>query len=349
MLPPETVWSLIADSLWNDPRVDRQLESRDGYLGILIQRSGMPLERLTAILQAEDPSDPENPNQLAREVLTWLAANHHPGAADALLQFPSPEQAPDAGDPTDEPLPAPFSIPALSAPYQNLSLEEIINTATDHYTWALGPAAAAKVTSADRPWLLARLENNTSTGKAIVLRALAEIADTSLLPALLPLIPKEYYNDKGWPACLRESFRHLLHRLPPEVTLPLARAWIESFEFWQDTPRTFGESLLASHAQPADLPQLLRLLQESLPSDESRTGRLISLLQALARLPDIGPQPLVERAYQETRSAIIRRHAALAMATHSPAHFAQHYAAECAHDSDAETRALAQQTPHPST
>ena len=343
-LPPETVWSLIGDSLWNDPRVDRQLEYRDWYLGTLIQRTGMPAERLTAILRTEDPSDPENPNQLAREVLTWLAGNQCPGATDALLQLPAPEQSPDAGDPTAEPLHEPFSIPALIAPYQDLCLKEIINMAADRYTWALGPAAAAKVTPADRPWLLDRLGHTTPTGDAIILRALAEIADPSLLPAILPLLPEKNSFEKIWPACLIESLRHFLHRLPPEATLPLAREWIEPGPFdWLNTPLTFGESLLASHAQPADLAQLLRHLQESLPWDESRTSRLISLLQALARLSGIGPQPLVERAYQETQSAIIRRHAALAMAAHSPAHFAQHYAAECLHDSDAETRALARQ------
>ncbi len=83
----ENAWSLIEDCLWNDPRLDRQCESRDWFYGTLMLRTQMPLSKLTDILDAERDAGDGDMNTLALDVLGWLGSQGRADALDALERY----------------------------------------------------------------------------------------------------------------------------------------------------------------------------------------------------------------------------------------------------------------------
>jgi predicted nucleic acid-binding Zn ribbon protein len=77
---PARVWALLEDCLRHDPRLDRQVESRDWFYGSLVLATHMPLTRVWKLLREAAEDD-----WLILEVVGWLTAQKIPGAAEAMV------------------------------------------------------------------------------------------------------------------------------------------------------------------------------------------------------------------------------------------------------------------------
>ena len=54
---PETIWSLLVECITQDPRLDKQVESRDNFYAALVIETGMELKPLATHLYEHDDSD----------------------------------------------------------------------------------------------------------------------------------------------------------------------------------------------------------------------------------------------------------------------------------------------------
>jgi hypothetical protein len=132
----------------------------------------------------------------------------------------------------------------------------------------------------------------------------------------------------------------ILQRLPPEMTLPLARRWLASPEWHL---RLTSEGILEMHATPDDIPRVRAALATALSTatrDNTDIYRVCGALDILARFSDIDLLPEVEAAFIESGYSFARRRAACAMRANAPVVFAEIYAYECLWDCEDATRQI---------
>lgn len=77
---PARAWALLEDCLRHDPRLDRQVESRDWFYGSLILATHMPLARVWKLLREAAEDD-----WMILDVVGWLTEQKIPGAGEALV------------------------------------------------------------------------------------------------------------------------------------------------------------------------------------------------------------------------------------------------------------------------
>lgn len=143
-------------------------------------------------------------------------------------------------------------------------------------------------------------------------------------------VAEEVFVRGVWGGERASAFRYLSD-LDPLVTLPLAREWIST----EDDRQNMASRLLALHADSVDAPGIRRALEAGLRADEM--GVVCDLVDALARLDDVGPFPELRSIFEATVYSYARRRAVVAMAATDP-EFGSRYATECLWDCEAPTR-----------
>lgn len=219
-----------------------------------------------------------------------------------------------------------------------MSLCDLVAKAGDENSCiqALVRAAKKKVTSDDGAWLWKSLNLKQKNRCRVVLVALKEIADETMLPELLS------FADKIQDQPEHRRFEYLLTalflRLPSHQSLPLAREWIH-----HDSPfrQRIARDLLAAHADSSDLPLIRTLLARGLQNQEQDHYLICDCLEACARFPNFGRIEEVEQAYSELRYDYGRMLAVKALMVLCPETFREDYAESCLLDSNEETRNLA--------
>jgi hypothetical protein len=219
-----------------------------------------------------------------------------------------------------------------------MSLRDLVARAEDESSCiqALVRAAKKKVTPDDGAWLWKSLNLEHKNRCRVVLVALREIADETMLPELLSFA--DMIQDKSE----HRRFQHLLTalflRLPSHQSLPLAREWIR-----HDSPfrQRAARDLLAAHADSSDLPLIRKLLAGGLQNQEQDHYLICDCLEACARFPNFGMIEEVARAYSELRYDYGRMLAVKALMVLCPETFREDYAEACLLDSNEETRNVA--------
>jgi predicted nucleic acid-binding Zn ribbon protein len=390
---PPRAWALIEDCLRHDPRMDRQVESRSWYYGSLIQKTGIPMNRVCRALK-EVPEDDTS----VLEVIGWLAAQGSKGAADvleeqiqtgaswdkaahelaespediagprlcrALLQrFSNPQDLANAVQELWH-LPSSLFSSLRDHPSQEvqaalcrqenglvsfrasdekaalecaeMSLPELVDQADDAaaHVLALIQAAENQVWPHDAQWLWQALDLAQPNRSRVILAALQQIVDETMLPKLLSLTD-QIFDTKGY-GRFESALTFLFLRLPSRETLPLARLWIH-----HDSPlrQRIARKLLAAHADASDIPLLRKLLAKGLQNQVQDHYLICDCLEACARFPNIGVLDEVSRAYTELRYDYGRMLAVKALRVLCPDTFREEYAEDCLFDSNEETRNL---------
>ncbi len=219
-----------------------------------------------------------------------------------------------------------------------MSLPELVDQADDAAAnvRALTQAAENQVKPHDAPWLWQALDLAQPSRCRVILAALQQIVDETMLPNLLPLADQiQETKDR---VRFQPQLTRLFLRLPSRVTLPLARVWIHD-----DSPlrQRIAQSLLASHADESDLPLLRKLLAKGLQNQDEDAYLICDCLKACTRFPNIGVIDEVARAYTELRYDYGRKLAVKALSVLSPETFREQYAEDCLFDSNEEVRELA--------
>lgn len=219
-----------------------------------------------------------------------------------------------------------------------MSLRDLVAKAEDENACvrALANAAEKKVTPDDGAWLWKALDLEQKKRCRVVLAALWEIADETMLPELLSFA--DMIQDKPENRRFQHLLTALLLRLPSHQSLPLAREWIH-----HDSPfrQRVARDLLAAHADSSDLPLIRKLLAGGLQNQEQDHYLICDCLEACARFPNFGRIEEVEQAYSELRYDYGRMLAVKALMVLCPETFREDYAESCLLDSNEETRNLA--------
>ncbi|HEY6908843.1 MAG TPA: hypothetical protein VI356_05720 [Myxococcales bacterium] len=185
--------------------------------------------------------------------------------------------------------------------------------------------------SEDVALLLVTAQSGSGDAQAAALIALGEQNDKRALePALslLPTVPPP--PTSSW---LRYAILCALSGLPADPGLAYARKWYQTDNF---VLRRSAEKIFARDAVIEDA----ALLREGtrLAIEEGDDYRVCSAMEALARLPQLGPYPEVKQVFDEHRYSRARADAAVALAATDPA-FPRDRAFECLWDCDDSARA----------
>jgi hypothetical protein len=133
---------------------------------------------------------------------------------------------------------------------------------------------------------------------------------------------------------LRYAILQALSGLPANPGLLYARNWYRSDNF---VLRRSAETIFALHAEPDDVPTLREGAQRA--SEEGDDYRVCAAMDALARIPQLGPYPEVRAVFDEHRYSRARAAAAAALAATDPA-FPHDRAFECLWDCEDSARAI---------
>ncbi|MDA0184998.1 hypothetical protein OJ997_32135 [Solirubrobacter phytolaccae] len=350
-----------------DPRWDRQLDSRQWYYGELALRLGIAAERLTG--------------ELAIPVLGWMAANAHEAARATLrdhvahgpewdealwsLTYVDDETGPRTGweeavAGLDEALAARFPTDAAFA----AALEDV-NARADTPPWSLWadqPRFAralgrtdARGLAADRPRParptplgeqstaeLAASTNPRAVGVLAARTAPADVADILAGARRGQPTALRALGEQGRPELLeleaaatdgagQAAYHRALVRLPFALTGPLAADWLRSPDAMR---RRRASSILAAHAGGDEAPAVRAALRHE--TDQYVIG---SLAEALGRAPEAGPSPELREAYATMPYSYGRHFVVEALAATDPA-FDAELAVECAFDCEPVVRAF---------
>jgi len=323
-----------------DPRVDRELESRGRYLGELLAAQAAPLDALLAALRDEPDS------RLGHEVLAAAAACGHPGARALLaderveevlrahvalwlvdwevlqpvalapaLRAMVMEQLLDAADS------ASIASGVRRPPPQDLtsmSVEDLLELARTARAALLDPLQEELRTRTgdedrDRLWQCLRDDPVHGRVKAAA-RALGAMGDERVLTLCEELFAREdVFEDParrlpGLDRMRRSALAGYVRRLPGTRQLELARAWHPRGGYFAVVAATS----YAAHAEPDD-----RAYLEGHVAADLAVGTgwdMISELDALARLADPSSAPLLVEVSEQVAYSHARRRAVRALA-----------------------------------
>ena len=167
--------------------------------------------------------------------------------------------------------------------------------------------------------------------RRVALRALAERVDISALDVAEGIFER---NTKGGH---RAAAIRYLEAIPPTVTLPLARDWLDL----EDDRSGVAADLLALHSEAEDVEAIRRALARSWP-ERLELGwmyTLCSLVDALGRHPEHGPYTELVAIFESVEYSYVRRKAASALHRCNE-DLSDSFGRECLWDCEAETRAL---------
>jgi len=191
---------------------------------------------------------------------------------------------------------------------------------------------AARRQQQDVALLLEAVRSGAGDARATALIALADQNDRRVLELALPLLAS--VPPPPAPSWLRYALLKSLSELPPDPGLAYARKWYETDDF---VLRRSAENIFARHAEAEDVPMLREGARRAL--EEGDDYRVCDAMDALARIPQLGPFPEVRAVFDEHRYSPARANAAAALAATDPA-FPRDRAFECLWDCDDSARAV---------
>ncbi len=304
-----------------DPRWDRQIESRDDYYASLLLALDADSRPIVDAISGRDLDDV----WLARYVLIQLAWR---GRADALAAVVE-------------------RVRARAETY--VELDDIGGWSFASQVYALaGRTLAPLEPSAPRPRLtldpafgipelVAIATSTTDKRQLLAARRLGELGHAALMPeaeAFLrsesELPPPQRTNHRQ-----RRTWLSYLDALPPALTLAPARQW-----FHADWPLSLaGERILIRHAEPDDRPMLDEAGALALAKHE--IYRLCSILEALDRLAAPESIDLLREVYCTIDYSFARERACAALLPHAERPDVQALLFEGLWDCESGTRELA--------
>jgi hypothetical protein len=182
----------------------------------------------------------------------------------------------------------------------------------------------------DAALLVEVAQRGSGDAQAAALLALAGQNDLRVLDPALSLVPTvPPPPSASW---LRYAILSALSGLPADPGLVHARKWYRTDDF---VLRRSAEEIFARHAAIEDAPLLREGAQ--LAFEEGDDYRVCSAMEALGRLPQLGPYPEVQAVFDGHRYSPARADAAVALGATDPA-FPRDRAFECLWDCDDSTR-----------
>lgn len=179
--------------------------------------------------------------------------------------------------------------------------------------------------------LLATAADGKATPGArwLSLRALATQGDPRLVGVIQGIL-----RDDETPPRVRFASISAFGALPAALTLDLARGWFDDPDV---RLRRAAEEVLSKHATADDVPRLVGTLPSALVEDDQY--RICNVAEALERVPDRGPYPVLEACFVEMTYSFGRHRVVAALAATDP-NFASDIGVECLWDCEYTTRAL---------
>ena len=303
--PVEGRAALLA-CLTDDPRLDHQVESRAEFYASL----AVALEVSAADVAAcGDINDEEE--WLLAETLTALSDRGDSNAQELLAQ-----RIPDTWfeDLMAEPW---LPFPPLNAPLSALLGNEHLVSYDD-----LMHRLRTTTDPDDLAALHAATRDPNRGGFRSAMLALAERGDTSFVTQVGDILAR---NTVGQP---RAGSLGYPTRLPGRDSLPIARLWFGLPDSRDDA----ALQVLALHATAQDVSALRGRLAVS-----ESTYAQCDLVQALGRVPELGPYPALRTVFTQASYSYLRKRCAHAMAATDP-EFASTFATECLWDCEEEAR-----------
>ena len=300
----------LLDCLENDPRLDHQAESRASYYATLAMALEVPATEVAAC------ADHRDDEWLVPEVLASMAArgDSHAQRLDdsdprggALLNTPVRRAPRQELPPLDSPL---ADILAGEAPRPRRAVLDRLTNTTDAREIAQLQAAA---------------QDPKAPGFRLALRVLGERGDDSLVASTGRFLATRPIGAR------RAAMIGYLTALPADVGLALARDWFGVDDGRADVATT----LMARHAEPSDVPAVRAALAAMV-----NTYAQCDLVDALARVPELGPYPELREVYVGACYSYLRRRAVRAIRATDPTHLAE-IAIECLWDCEEEIREMA--------
>lgn len=273
--------SLVLDCITNDPRWDRQIESRDRYYAELVLRLDVPLAPLERHVRAiaGDSKRERFDGGLALGVLERLAEHGLVAAVSVLERLPHEDDDLGVHTPpaTKRLVDASLSTHALlsgASPWTRHTLLQVLETRTSE----LDRAAMARVA-----------RDGDVAVRLVAYEALGRHGDERLVDhavAILEAHAADPEHARGHPRERLGPSRYL-GELRPELTLPLARRW-----FHAEFPlHRVAEDILIRHATRDDAPIVSTALQRAW--HERSLYRLCSCVEILTNVADWSAVELV--------------------------------------------------------
>jgi hypothetical protein len=179
--------------------------------------------------------------------------------------------------------------------------------------------------------LLEAARSGSGDTQAAALIALGKQNDPRVLETALSLLPSA--PPPPAPSWLRYAILHALSGLPSDPGLVYARKWYQADNF---VLRRSAENIFARHAEPEDATMLREGARCAF--EEGDDYRVCDAMDALARIPQLGPYPEVRAVFDGHRYSRARADAAAALAATDPS-FPRDRAFECLWDCDDSARA----------
>lgn len=302
----------LLSCLTHEPRWDRQVESRAEYYASLALRLKVPVTSFAP----DQANDDDDDAWIATEVIEEMARR---GAADAVAFLQT-----NAFDAHDEARmgQADLATNDLRAPNGRWASADAPIDELLAVTW-YGPYPKAVVhrlrTTRDPKEIdtLRRVALEFGhPGWHLAMHALGRRGDVS------PLAAVEHALIADEPGRARATAFQFVRALPSELSLPLARSWLAI----NDGRGSVATAVLAQHSELADAPAIRSALARA-----SDYYSMSSLIEALGRLPDLGPFPELHEIFVESAYSYTRARAVHAMAATDPS-FANRWATECLWD-----------------
>lgn len=301
--------------LADDPRWDRQVESRSDYYATLAIALNVAAAEIAALVRSDD-------DWLPRGTLEAMAERGAVDAADVIddlkRRYPDSDPLRDErhqdewiSTPPPPPTTAPIDVLLASLPHGPIPKAVLHRLRLTRDPTEL---AALRVASQDP----------SGPGFRLAMEAIGGRGDTDAIPTVTALLATDPIG------IARSASIRYLKALPSSATLPLAREWARLPGGRGDV----AQMLLSDHAEAEDIPLVLDLLHAA-----THNYAICSLVDALARVPSLGPHPELQAIFTEINYSYGRRRAAIALAATDP-EFAQTFAFECLWDCESETRAI---------
>ena len=341
---------LILECVSDDPRWDRQLESRTSFYAEISRAIGITgnefaplLDRLAdeTVAPCEESVENDLPIGLTCSLAlsgdpeARLIAEHHVRETTlsecfrARLEESEIESWPTLRELLDQP---PTELDDGEDEEDRPEANRSQSTAELlHHPdwWRASQILATRTARKDLDLVRDAVASDDVRVRGIAYRALAGQGDTSVTVAA----GRELIDGRG---VALSGARVYLKSLPAELALSIARDWIGHGEYAQERE---AWSLLALHAEIEDLPIARANLIPSLEQGEIYT--VCNILEALARHPSSGPHPEAIRCFREIPYARARRRVMRLLEASDPAGL-QALAPDARWDCESEVREIAE-------
>lgn len=221
--------------------------------------------------------------------------------------------------------------PASSLDWDKMGITRLFEIVDEENRHRIGRVLKQKVVPSDLAELLRHLASGASVPAYLALVGLQRLA----LPESLPALLRYAEADGAHPPWMNRHLIGAIVALPAETTRPFAHSL---FHHASLPMRILADRILAAQATPENLPLLLAAVPAALASDDMY--RLRSVLTAFQRLPDLGPWPELEVAFEQAPYSWARLRAAEALARMPSHRFAERHAFECLWDCERDTREI---------